>query len=430
MNVSLGLNKKEQSAMQAGLAASPFEKLLLKKIHRSIGQAPIRLGLSREEFLPPDRASMESVVIHDLRALAKMVLDPEIGFGDAYMQGRIEVKGDLVHALEVVFRAMHTIRKRSWYYRLFSSWLQHVQANTLDGSASNIHNHYDLDEEFYKLWLDSRLVYTCAYFPTPSATLEESQLAKMELVCRKVQLQSGEKVVDAGCGWGALALHMAKHYGVTVKAFNISREQIHYARTQAKREGLAGRVEFVEDDYRNISGRFDAFVSVGMLEHVGREHYTELGRIIHRTIGDSGRGLIHFIGRNRPEPFSAWIRKRIFPGAYCPSLREAMDIFEAHEYAVLDVENLRLHYAKTLEHWLARYERSAERVSEMFGDEFVRAWRLYLAGSIASFRTGLLQLFQIVFAGSACQQIPWTRAYLYDGGERVEKESRWTHAAS
>lgn len=416
--------------MQAGLAASPFEKLLLQKIHRSIGQAPIRLGFSGGEFLPSDCAGTESVVIHDLRALARMVLDPELGFGDAYAQGRIEVKGDLVHTLEVVFRAMHKVGKRSWYYRLFSGWLQRVQANTLDGSASNIHSHYDLNEEFYQLWLDSRLVYTCAYFPTPSATLEESQLAKMEHVCRKVQLQPGEKVVDAGCGWGALALHMARHYGVSVKAFNISREQIQYARRQAAREGLAGQVEFIEDDYRNISGRFDAFVSVGMLEHVGREHYSELGKIIHRAIGDSGRGLIHFIGRNRPEPFSAWIRKRIFPGAYCPALREAMDIFEPHEYAVLDVENLRLHYAKTLEHWLARYERSVERVSALFGPEFVRAWRLYLAGSIASFRTGLLQLFQIVFAGSACQQIPWTRAHLYAGEERVEKECRWTRAAS
>jgi cyclopropane-fatty-acyl-phospholipid synthase len=223
---------------------------------------------------------------------------------------------------------------------------------------------------------------------------------------------------------------MARHYGVTVKAFNISREQIQYARTQAKIEGLTGRVEFIEDDYRNISGRFDAFVSVGMLEHVGREHYSELGEIIHCAIGDSGRGLIHFIGRNRPEPFSAWIRKRIFPGAYAPSLREAMELFESHEYAVLDVENLRLHYAKTLEHWLARYERSADRVSMLYGPEFVRAWRLYLAGSIASFRTGLLQLFQIVFAGSACQYIPWTRAHLYGGEARVGKESRWIHVAS
>jgi len=416
--------------MPATFAASAFEKLLLKKIHRSIGRAPIRLEFGGEEFPPSDGTNMETIVIHDRRALARLVLNPEIGFGDEYMAGRIEVKGDLVHALEMVLPFLHTVKKRSWHYRLFSNWLRRVQANTLEGSASNIHHHYDLDVDFYKLWLDSRLVYTCAYFPTPSATLEEAQLAKMDLVCRKVQLQPGEKVVEAGCGWGALALHMAKHYGVTVKAFNISREQIQYARAQAKKEGLAGQVEFVEEDYRNISGRFDAFVSVGMLEHVGREHYRELGNVIHRAIGDSGRGLIHFIGRNRPQAFSAWIRKRIFPGGYVPALREAMDVFEPHEFAVLDVENLRLHYAKTLEHWLARYELSADRVSEMFGPEFVRAWRLYLAGSIASFRTGLLQLFQIVFAGSACQQIPWTRAHLYAGAARMEKDSQWIPAAS
>ncbi len=416
--------------MASPLTSNSLDKLLLKKIHRSIGDAPIRLGFKgEEEFLPADAVDNESVLIQDRWALARMMLDPEIGFGDAYMEGRVEVKGNLVHVLELALRAMHP-RKRSWYYRLLSSWLNRIQDNTLDGSASNIHHHYDLNTDFYKLWLDSRLVYTCAYFPNLSATLEEAQLAKMDYVCRKLQIQPGETVVDAGCGWGALALHMAKYYGATVKAFNISSEQIQYARAQAKKEGLTGRVEFIKDDYRNISGRFDAFVSVGMLEHVGREHYSEFGAVIHRSIGDSGRGLIHFIGRNRPQPFSAWIRKRIFPGAYAPALREAMSIFEERNYAVLDVENLRLHYAKTLEHWLARYERSVDRVSELFGPEFVRAWRLYLAGSIVSFRTGQLQLFQIVFAGSACRQIPWTREYLYSGASREEKESQWIRAAS
>ena len=417
--------------MLAALSSSSLDKMLLKKIHRSIGGAPIRLEIKGgKELLPSPFTDKESVVIQDRWALASMMLDPEIGFGDAYMEGRIDVKGDLVHVLELALRAMHATGKRSWYCRLFSSWLHRVQDNTLHGSASNIHHHYDLNADFYKLWLDSRMVYTCAYFPNPSASLEESQLAKMEHVCRKLQLQPGDTVVDAGCGWGALALHMARHYGATVKAFNISREQVHYARAQARKEGLTERVEFIEDDYRNISGRFDVFVSVGMLEHVGREHYSELGAVIHRAIGDSGRGLLHFIGRNRPEPFSAWIRKRIFPGAYTPALREVMDIFEPHEYAVLDVENLRLHYAKTLEHWLDRYERSVGRVAELFGPEFVRAWRLYLAGSIASFRTGQLQLFQIVFAGSARQYVPWTRAYLYTKETCDEKESQWIHAAS
>jgi cyclopropane-fatty-acyl-phospholipid synthase len=235
----------------------------------------------------------------------------------------------------------------------------------------------------------------------------------MEHVCRKVALRPGERVVEVGCGWGALALHMARQYGVLVRAFNISREQIVYARAQARREGLAARVEFIEDDYRNVSGAYDAFVSVGMLEHVGTAHYQELGRMIDRCLPAHGRGLIHTIGRNRPTRLNAWAEKYIFPGAYPPTLREMMEIFEPSNFSVLDVENLRLHYARTLEHWLARYERSAGRVAEMFDDRFVRAWRLYLAGSIAAFVTGSVQLFQVTFARPRHNAMPWTRAHLY-----------------
>jgi cyclopropane-fatty-acyl-phospholipid synthase len=410
-------------------AVTPFQRLLFKQLRRFIGQAPIRLRLGTGSSSLSDGTGPECVVIYDNSALVGMMLDPEIGFGDAYMKGRVDIEGDLVHALEVVFRAMQGASKRRWFNRLASYWLEHLQANTLDGSASNIHRHYDLNTDFYKLWLDPQLVYTCAYFPTPSATLEKAQLAKLDYICRKLQLQPGERVVEVGCGWGALAIYMAKHYGVTVQAYNISHEQIEYARTRASKEGLAGQVEFIEDDYRNISGDFDVFVSVGMLEHVGRENYRVLGETIHRAIGDSGRGLIHFIGRNRPEHFSTWIRKRIFPGAYTPSLREAIEIFEQREYAVLDVENLRRHYALTLEHWLNRYERSADCVIDLYGPEFFRAWKLYLAGSGASFRIGQLQLFQVAFAGSACQRIPWTRAYLYAEESQVERNLRWSHAA-
>jgi cyclopropane-fatty-acyl-phospholipid synthase len=311
-----------------------------------------------------------------------------------------------------------------------SRWLEWTQANTARGSRRNIHHHYDIGTDFYKLWLDSQLVCTCAYFPSPDATLEEAQFAKMDHVCCKLQLRPGESIVEAGCGWGGLALHMAKYYGVFVKAFNISHDQILFARKRAEEERLSGQVEYVEDDYRNISGRFDVFVSVGMLEHVGREHYAELGRVIRRSIGEGGRGLLHFIGRNFPNPLNVWSRKRIFPGGYAPTLRQVMQVFEPWDFSVLDVENLRLHYAKTLEHWLDRFERSAHRVAGMFGPEFVRTWRLYVAGSQAVFRSGALQLFQILFAGPACQRIPWTRAHWYAKELEADQESQWIHAIS
>ena len=263
---------------------------------------------------------------------------------------------------------------------------------------------------FYRLWLDREMVYTCAYFPTRDATLEAAQLAKMDLICRKLQLKAGEHVIEAGCGWGSLALFMARRYGVTVQAFNISAEQIAYARTRATAEALADRVEFVDGDYRHVQGTCDAFVSVGMLEHVGKPDYATLGRVMDRVLGENGRGLLHFIGRDQAAPLNAWIRKRIFPGAYVPTLREVFEgVLEPPGFSVLDVENLRLHYAQTLTYWRERFDASEDEVAAMFDDVFVRAWRLYLAGSQVAFTTGWMQLFQVVFARGGSNAIPWTR---------------------
>ena len=397
---------------------SSAERWLLTKLHAAVGRPPLTFALDGgPEVGPAEAAPVAKLIFRDRATLARTVLNPEVVFGEAYTEGSAQVQGELPALLDAVYAA--SARKESfWYPRLVSLWLRLTQGNSRRGSRHNIHHHYDLGNQFYQLWLDRNLVYTCAYFPRLSATLEEAQLAKMDHVCRKVNLQPGERVVEAGCGWGSLALHMARQYGVKVKAFNISHEQIAYARWRAQQEGLDGRVEFIEDDYRNMHGRFDAFISVGMLEHVGRKHYRELGAAINRVIGEDGRGLLHFIGRNRRRPLNAWIRKRIFPGAYPPTLREVMDIFEPWDVAVLDVENLRLHYARTLEHWLERFERSSQQVAAMFDERFVRMWRLYLAGSASAFRLGTLQLFQVVFAAAKCRAIPWTRAYLYEPQEQ------------
>jgi cyclopropane-fatty-acyl-phospholipid synthase len=179
------------------------------------------------------------------------------------------------------------------------------------------------------------------------------------------------------------------------------------------KEGLADRVEYVLDDYRNIDGRYDCFVSVGMLEHVGVDNYRELGEVIHRSLNPDGRGLIHNIGRNRPGYMHPWIERRIFPGAHPPALSEMMQIFETRRLSVLDVENLRPHYAMTLRHWLDRFERSRDQVRAMYDDRFVRMWRLYLAGSKAAFMSGELQLFQVLFARPTVSEWPLTRAWMY-----------------
>lgn len=392
-----------------------FGAQVARRLLHGLGDPPITLALpGGVEVHTAPTPAVARIVFHDLATLLSIVApDGDLHFGDAYADGRLEVQGDLVAMCEAVFRGPSDgpgARLASWWRRL------RRRSNSLRGSRRNVHAHYDLGNDFYALWLDREMVYTCAYFPTPDATLEAAQTAKMEHVARKLRLRPGEHVIEAGCGWGALALHLARHHGVTVRAFNVSHEQIAFARERAAREGLGDRVTFVEDDYRNVGGRCDAFVSVGMLEHVGPEHYADLARAIDRTLAPDGRGLLHSIGRNQRTEFSAFIERRIFPGAYAPTLAEMVALLEPIDGSVLDVENLRLHYARTLEHWLARFETQRDVVAARFDEAFVRTWRLYLASATASFRAGSLQLFQVVFARGRTNAIPWTRADLYGRG--------------
>ena len=394
-------------------ATRSLEGRMLARLLEYLGNPPLEFILwSGERIAPPGVSPIARVRVSSRATLLGILADPQVRFPDAYSEGRLEIEGDLLQLLETVYHSGRNGPQPSTLRRLMAG-LRRPHINTLAGSRENIHHHYDIGNDFYSLWLGETMAYTCAYYPTPAATLDEAQTAKMDHVCRKLRLRPGESVVEAGCGWGSLALHMARHYGVKVRAFNISREQIAFARERAAGLGVGSQVEYVLDDYRNISGRYDAFVSVGMLEHVGVDNYPALGAVVARSIGPRGRGLIHSIGRNRPAPLQPWIEKRIFPGAYPPSLAEMMRIFEPYDFSVLDVENLRLHYAQTLRHWLALFETASGRVREMFDEKFVRMWRMYLAGSVAGFTTGALQLFQVVFAPRDNNDVPMTREHLY-----------------
>jgi len=392
-----------------------MERWLVRTLLQRVGRPPAAVVLPNgEEILLSAKPPQLRIRFHDREAIWLTALDPEVYFGDCYMDGRLEVEGDLGQLLETVFRqtALEGKTASGWWVRILNR-LRRTASNTLARSRRNVAHHYDLGDAFYELWLDKELLYTCAYFPRPDVSLEEAQQAKMEHVCRKVWLRPGEHVVEAGCGWGALALYMARHYGVTVQAYNISRNQIAYARRRAQAEGLADRVQFIEDDYRNIRGQFDVFVSIGMLEHVGPAHYHTLAQVIGHCLKPNGRGILHSIGRDRPMESDRWIRRRIFPGAYAPSLQQMLQVLEPHGFSVLDVENLRLHYALTLQHWLDRFENARQEVARMFDERFVRMWRLYLTGARTAFLTGTLELFQIVFTRTGQNAIPWTRAGLY-----------------
>jgi len=383
----------------------------LTRLSRALWGAPVRVELWNGMIATlGDAPPVATVFIKDRPTLMRLLVRPALAFGEAYVADRLRVDGDLVEMLAGV---NHALAGRPYQH----PWTGASGASASD-ARENVHVHYDLGNDFYALWLDGSMTYTCAYFERDDATLEEAQRVKLDYVCRKLRLRPGETVIEAGCGWGALARHMARHYGVTVRAFNISQAQLAYARERTAREGLADRVTFVDADYRAIDGECDAFVSVGMLEHVGHDHYPLLGTVMNRVLHpDHGRGLVHFIGRNAPMEFNPWIARHIFPGAYAPALSEVMpDVFEAHNFSVLDVENLRRHYATTLRHWLDRFESHVTEIRGRFDDAFVRTWRLYLASAQACFTSGDLQLFQIVFDRPASDRMPPTRQGLYGAG--------------
>src|SRR6187455_348019 len=390
-----------------------LEGVLARLLVRATGNLPMRVQVGDGPIAVGPGMSVATLHIRNVPALLKLLAYPDLNFGEGYLDGSIEVEGNLLGLLEAQARTRLRARGKGTLKRLAAAALQMTRSNTLAGSRKNIHHHYDLGNDFYRLWLDQEMVYTCAYFASTDATLEAAQLTKLDHVCRKLRLRAGERVVDAGCGWGALALRAATHYGAKVRAFSLSREQIAYARERARALGVEHSVEFIEDDYRNISGRVDAFVSIGMLEHVGRAHYGDLARVIDRSLSETGRGLIHSIGQNEAVPLNPWIEKRIFPGAYPPTVREMVEIFEPLRCSILDVENLRPHYALTIEHWLDRFEAHRDRIAEMYDESFVRAWRLYLCGSVAAFRAGTLQLFQILFNRAGSNNAAWTRDHLY-----------------
>ncbi len=400
---------------------SSLDRFLLRKLLQFAGHPSIEIQLwDGSRFSATQETPRTSLEFKNRSAFYSVIKNRDIGFGDTYSDGTVQVHGDLVEFLVEMFSTQQRVNQdSSWQSRLFQKLTsKKAKKNTLLGSKSNIHHHYDLGNEFYTLWLDqAAMQYTCAYFSRPDYTIEQAQIAKMDHVCRKLMLKPGQTVVEAGCGWGGLARHMARNYGVKVKSYNISHEQIIFAKERAKVEGLGDQVEYIEDDYRNITGEFDVFVSVGMLEHVGKLNYHVLGSVIDRCLSKNGRALVHSIGRNVPELMSAWIEKRIFPGAYPPTIREMMDIVEPFNFSVLDIENLRLHYAETLRHWLVRYDEHEDMVRNMFDERFVRAWRLYLSGSIAAFLVGSLQLFQLVFARGTDNSIALTREHLYEVAE-------------
>lgn len=343
----------------------------------------------------------------------RILADGFLGFGEAYMSGSLEVEGDLQELLRLGFGAKLDQKAPSLWARihLLPSWLK--ATGSVRKAPRNIAHHYDLGNGFYALYLDSTMTYSCAYFRNCSDSLEDAQRNKYDHIARKLMLSPGDRLVDIGCGWGGMLIHAARNYGITGLGITLSRRQCEYAKRKIEELGLQDRVEVILEDYRQLTGRFDKLVSIGMFEHVGKRHIRDFMKKTSELLAEDGVGLLHTIGKELESPMDPWIARYIFPGGYLPSLSEVAHHMGKAGLSVLDVENLRLHYARTLDHWIRNFDKNAEKVQKNFGESFTRMWRLYLHASSAAFKFGELRLYQFLFSKGLNNRLPITRDHLY-----------------
>jgi len=356
-----------------------------------------------------------TVRFKDPSAIWRVMKNPLVEFPEAYVGRTIEVDGSLQ---ELVKLSYELVPPRPRFDALKSVAIAHIapwQRNSVFNAKRNVAHHYDLGNAFFQLWLDELMVYSCAYFETEEDDLDVAQRQKLEYLCNKLELRPGLSLLDIGCGWGALALHAAKVHGTKVLGITLSEQQRLSCLDRLRTLALQDRVDVRLQDYRKLQGsKFDRVVSIGMMEHIGRPYLPSYMKSVGECLHPDGRGVFQWISRDTPGSAPEWIRKRIFPGMYLPTLAEVTSEMAGSGLRVVDVENLRRHYAMTLDCWSARFERVNETVMRMYDERFVRMWRLYLNGSAVAFKTGYLNLWQVTFTRGVVNAGPLTRRGLYE----------------
>ncbi len=354
--------------------------------------------------------------LHDRSLPRRLFTSPNLSFGEAYMEGALTVEADDIYGLIELFIVNLNSQKGEWRHRLLSRlrrscrWFK--QFNSIGRARKNVSHHYDLSGDLYALFLDADRQYSCAYFTDPNDSLESAQEAKKAHIAAKLLLKPGHRVLDIGCGWGGLALDLHRYYDARVTGITLSKEQYNYASDRARAAGQSDAVQFRLEDYRNVSGKFDRIVSVGMFEHIGTPFYREFFGNVRDRLTEDGVALIHTIGRmDGPGATNAWITKYIFPGGHIPALSEILPAIEHAGLCVTDIEVLRLHYAETLKAWRARFEANLDQIREIYDERFCRMWRFYLTASELAFRQDDHVVFQIQLARRQ-DAAPLTRDYL------------------
>jgi len=348
------------------------------------------------------------------KAQFAVLFDPELKLGEAYMDGSFVVeRGSIADVLALLLAQKGDVASGWALPRLARYLFRRLQQfNLRSRSRQNVAHHYDLDGGLYSLFLDGDQQYSCAYYETPDLSLDDAQLAKRRHLAAKLRVTPGVKVLDIGCGWGGLALYLAEIAGAQVTGITLSREQYRRAENRALERGLSRQATFKLVDYRDVGGRFDRIVSVGMFEHVGVGFYDRFFEKCAELVADDGIALLHSIGRSSPPGITnPWIAKYIFPGGYIPALSEILPAIERAGLLVTDVEVLQLHYAKTLKAWRERFLAHRDEVVRIYDQRFVRMWEFYLACSEMAFREGDMVVFQIQMAKQK-GLTPATRDYI------------------
>ena len=349
----------------------------------------------------------------------KLFFNPNLHIGEAYMNEELIIeKGTIEEFLNLITNCYDDFISNNKFYKFYeylsSIFMPLQQINQLVNSKNNVAHHYDINEDLYKLFLDKDMQYSCAYFHNPNISLEQAQKDKKEHIIRKLQIDKNMSVLDIGCGWGGMAIEIAKSTGAKVKGITLSENQFKTASERAQKEGLSDKVTFALQDYRNETEKYDRIVSVGMFEHVGVKYFKTYLSKANDILKENGVFLLHTIGqRGKPTATSPWIRKYIFPGGYIPSLSEVMKETQKLNINVTDVEVLRLHYAHTLTRWYQNVLENKDKIIKMFDQRFFRMWEFYLLASKYSFVNMGNVVFQIQIAKNI-NSLPLTRNYIYN----------------
>ncbi|MFT3847491.1 MAG: cyclopropane-fatty-acyl-phospholipid synthase family protein [Propionivibrio sp.] len=412
--------------MNALVAALPkvfLEKRLdslLSSWRNKFGEHPITIELwNGKRFTLGESFGEESTLVLRIRspeALGHLIRPSLASLGTAYVEGYVDFEGRMMDAFDKVAGFISSLRPDSERPRLRKA------RHTRQLDAKSIAHHYDLSNDFYRLWLDENMVYSCAYFRSPADTLEQAQIQKIDHILNKIQLQPGERLLDIGCGWGALVIRAAQKYGARCIGITLSRAQFDEATQRVRQAGLQDRCEIRLQDYRDVNETFDRITSVGMFEHVGLDNLRSYFRKIHDLLRDGGVAMNHGITLTDAEsgqtPYGGgdFIGRYVFPNGELPHVGLVLKEISAAGLETADVENLRVHYARTLEHWSNRFEDNAGQLKEIAGDKRYRVWRAYLAGCAYGFANRWISLHQIVACkagGNDSYPLPLTREYMY-----------------